>query len=81
MGAQLRSPWGELHEVMLYLVDVQAGTIHLPGIEVAADENAGEIILDRNILNKLLLFLDGPQLYTDLLNNTPVRRLRARRGE
>jgi hypothetical protein len=81
MGAHLRSPWGELHEVMLYLVDVLAGTVHLPGIEVAGDENAQEITLGRNVLNKLLLFLDGPQLYTDLLDHADVRRLRARRGK
>jgi hypothetical protein len=57
----IRSQWGERRTVILYLVDVQVGTITLPGIEVVGDELAHEIILGRDILNRLRVLLDGPR--------------------
>ena len=76
--AQLRSPWGESHPVIIYLVDLQLASIRLPGVQVAADETAQEITLGRNVLNKLALFLDGPEQLTDILDGAAVQRLRAR---
>jgi predicted aspartyl protease len=58
--AQLRAPWGELPAVVIYLTDVVIGSERFPGIEFAADESESEVILGRNLLNKLALFLDGP---------------------
>ena len=56
-----RSQWGERHPVMMYLVDVQIGDLILPGLEVVGDEVSGEIVLGRDILNRLRILLDGPK--------------------
>jgi hypothetical protein len=45
---------------MLYLVDIQIGNMTLPGLEVVGDEVSNEIILGRNVLNRLRVLLDGP---------------------
>lgn len=56
----LRSQWGERRSVMLYLVDVYIDGINLPGIEVVGDEQSEDIILGRDVLNRLRVLLDGP---------------------
>jgi predicted aspartyl protease len=56
----LRSAWGERRIVDIHYLDVGIGAIRLPVIEVVADELSDEIIIGRNILNKLLVVLNGP---------------------
>lgn len=56
----MRSQWGEGRRVMLYLVDVQIGTLTIPGVEVVGDELSQEAILGRDVLNRLRVLLDGP---------------------
>ena len=52
----------------VFAVDVSIGSLRLPAIEVVGDERGNEIVLGRNVLNKLRLLLDGPaQLTDDLL--------------
>jgi hypothetical protein len=46
--------------VRTYLVDVEVGPFTLPGIEIVGDEAADEILLGRDVLNKLRVLLDGP---------------------
>lgn len=77
--AQLRSPWGELHPVVVYLADILIGAERYPGIEVAADETDTEFILGRNLLNKLSLLLDGPHQVTQFLAEPAIQRLRTSR--
>lgn len=55
----MRSQWGERRRVLLYLVDVKIGEITLPGIEVVGDELSTEIVLGRDVLNRLRVLLDG----------------------
>ena len=55
----IRSQWGERRTVMLYLVDVQIGDLTVPGIEVVGDE-VSQIVLGRDILNRLQVLLNGP---------------------
>jgi predicted aspartyl protease len=57
----IRSQWGEGRSVMLYLVDVRIGNLTLPGIEVVGDEISQEIVLGRDILNRLRILLNGPK--------------------
>ncbi len=76
---RLRGPWGDTHDVTLYLIDVQVSQLLLPDVQVASDEAAEDVILGRNVLNKLPLFLDGPQQQTEVLDDATVQRLRARR--
>ncbi|MBI3914386.1 MAG: retroviral-like aspartic protease family protein [Chloroflexi bacterium] len=75
---QLLTQWGDSHPITIYLLDVQIGDLVLPGVVVAADAETDEVVLGRNILNKLPLFLDGPLQQTDLLDDETVKRLRAR---
>jgi predicted aspartyl protease len=64
----LRSQWGERRTVYLYLVDVQIDTLTLPGTYVVGDEIGNEVVLGRNVLNRVRLLLDGPGLIAKLLN-------------
>jgi len=50
-----------LRRVSVHQIDILIDTIRLPGIDVVSDDWSNEIILGRNILNKLSLLLDGPQ--------------------
>lgn len=62
----IRSQWGERRKVLLYLVDVQVGEIRLPGIEEVGDDQTNEVILGRDILNRLRVLLDGPKQTTNI---------------
>lgn len=57
----LRSQWGEKRLVFLYLVDLAINEVLLPGIYVVGDEVGNEVVLGRNVLNKLVVTLDGPR--------------------
>jgi hypothetical protein len=73
--AYVRGLWSEQRQVTLYLVDLHLETGVLPGVEVAGidDEDDQEIVLGRNVLNQLILLLDGPHLATDVLERRPQR--------
>lgn len=77
--AFIRSQFGELLPVRLYLVSIQIENITLPGIYVVGHTTSDEIILGRDVLNKLVLLLDGPEQQTELLDPLTVNRIRARR--
>ena len=62
----IRSQWADRHPVILYLVDVQIGDLTLPGIEVVGDEISDELVLGRDILNRLRVLLDGPKETVDV---------------
>lgn len=62
----LRSQWGEKRVVFLHLVDIHINEITLPGIYVVGDDIGNEVVLGRDILNRLHLTLDGPALLTHI---------------
>jgi hypothetical protein len=64
--ARIRSHWGEPRSVQLFVVDVAIDRLVLPGVIVVGDEAGDEVILGRNVLNKLRLLLDGPAATTTL---------------
>ena len=64
----LRSQWGEHRRVAIYSLDIGIGQLRLPAVEVVADERGDEIILGRNVLNKLLMTLDGPKGILEILS-------------
>ena len=74
----LVSQWGDVHPVVLYLVDLEIEGQLFPGVTVAGDETTDEIILGRNLLNRLSIFLDGPRQQTHLVDDASLRRLRSR---
>jgi len=64
---RIRSHWGEWRSVQLFMVDLEVGNLRLPGIFVIGDDQGGEIVLGRNVINKLRLLLDGPASLTSIL--------------
>jgi len=48
------------------VVDLELDGLRLPSIFVVGDEQGDEIVLGRNVLNKLRLFLDGPANLTEI---------------
>ena len=69
---RLRSHWGEQTLFTTYLISIQLGVETLPGVEVVGDPySQQEVLLGRDVLNKLLLLIDGPQQRTDLLSQRP----------
>ncbi len=57
----LRSQWGEPRVVDTYFLDIGIENYRFPAVEVAADARGDEIVLGRNILNKLVITLNGPK--------------------
>ena len=57
---RVRSHWGEWRNMQLFTVDIGIGKLRLPAVEVAGDDRGQEIVLGRNVLNRLRLLLDGP---------------------
>lgn len=52
-----------VHKVDLILFD----SIRLPDMEVVSDDWGDQIILGRNVLNRLRLLLDGPSQITNMI--------------
>ncbi len=65
--ARIRSHWGESWPVSVYLVDLEIAEQLLPAVEVVGDDETEDILLGRNVLNKLTLLLDGPHETIDVL--------------
>lgn len=71
--SRIRTHWGEWHPAAVYIIDLEVNGHRLPGIEVVADDYDDRVLLGRNVLNKLILLLDGPGSQTDVLSRRPVR--------
>lgn len=69
--AILHGVLGEAREVHLYEVDLHIGARLLPSVIVVGDDQGSEILLGRNVLNKLVLLLDGPSSETELFEKRP----------
>jgi predicted aspartyl protease len=75
--AGLRSQWGERRVVFLYLIDIQIGQITMPGVYAVGDDLGDEVILGRDVLNRLRVLLDGPAEKAQFLEEG--ERIRRRR--
>jgi predicted aspartyl protease len=64
----LCSQWGERRLIDTYLLDVGIGGLRLPLVEIVANEWGKEVILGRNVLNKLAVMLDGPKQVLEILD-------------
>ena len=54
-----RSQWGERRPVRSYLVEVEVDSVNLPEIWVVGDDATDEVLLGRDVLNRLQILLDG----------------------
>lgn len=68
---RLRSHWGHSVSVVTYLVDVVIGNAALPAIEVAGDTVNTEIVLGRDVIDRLILLIDGSRNDTTILDKRP----------
>ena len=66
--AALRSQWGEHRLVSLYAVAVEIGRHRFAAAWVVGDEIGDEVVLGRNVLNRLRLLLDGPAAMIEVLD-------------
>lgn len=64
---RVRGHWGSATSVNLYAVDVAVEEIVFPGILVVGDEEGDEVILGRDVLNRMRLLLDGLQLQSEVV--------------
>lgn len=58
---RMRGQWNEPREMELHTLDIEIGSLRYPAINVVADDQGSEIILGRNLLNKLVITLNGPE--------------------
>jgi hypothetical protein len=68
-----RSLWGEWEQFSTYVVDIQIGDLIFPSLEVLG-YSGEELILGRDVLNKLWLGLDGPQHQLEVAEKSPRRK-------
>lgn len=66
MEKRVRSHWGEWRQIEIFLVDLEFDGPRLPNIHVIGDEVGSEVILGRDVLNKLRILLDGPNKETQI---------------
>jgi hypothetical protein len=50
----------------VYLAVVEIGALQLPGIRILADKQHDEPVLGRDVLNNLVLTLNGPANYVEI---------------
>lgn len=68
-----RSLWGEKQSFSSFIVDLHLYDITLPGV-IMLGYDGDEIVLGRDVLNKLWLELDGPAQKVDVAAKRPRRR-------
>jgi len=66
METGLRSQWGERRVVYLHLVKLRIDDIELLDVFVVGDDRSDEIVVGRNMINRLQILLDGPTRVTQL---------------
>lgn len=63
---RIRSHWGEWRHVEQFLVEIEIDKLRLSNVLVVGDEVGDEIVLGRDVINKLRILLDGPQRMVDV---------------
>jgi predicted aspartyl protease len=69
--AVLHGFMGETRVVDLFEIDLYIDDFVLPGILVASSDVGEEVILGRNVLNRLILLLDGINRETEFFDRKP----------
>jgi predicted aspartyl protease len=67
-----RALWGDRRVVQLYTVSLRLDRLHLRALQVMADVQGDEIILGREVLNRLHLVLDGPAAVTEIVEDRTI---------
>jgi predicted aspartyl protease len=61
-----RSLWQASRTVTVYAVSLRIESLHLRALRVLADDEGEEVVLGRQVLNRLRLLLDGPAGLLDI---------------
>lgn len=64
---RVRGHWGGATSINLYAADIVVEEIVFPGILVVGDEEGNEVILGRDLLNRIRLVLDGLNLQSEIV--------------
>lgn len=64
---RVRGHWGSATPINLYAVDVIVEGVIFPGLLVVGDEEGNEVILGRDVLNRMRLLLDGLKLQSEVV--------------
>jgi len=78
LDGRIRNVSGSYSTVTFFVVSLQIQDIRFSEVQIASADSIDEVILGRNVLNKLPLFLDGPKLQTEILDDATVKYLRER---
>lgn len=70
--ARLRPAFGPVRMVNVFLIDLIVDRYRLAGLNVVAWPTSAEIILGRDVLNQLIVVLDGPQRRAEVLSRQPA---------
>lgn len=72
-NTHISSLWGDTRSATVFVVDIELAGMRIPAVEVVADKYSSEVLLGRNVLNRLILLLDGLHQTTDVLIRRPLR--------
>jgi predicted aspartyl protease len=72
--AFVEAHWGERMRVSLFTLDMRIDTWIVPGLDVIGDNRGQEVIVGRDVLNKLWLELDGPAQKIEVAARRPRRK-------
>jgi len=72
--AFVEAHWGERLRVSLFILDLHIGTWIVPGLDVIGDSRGQEVIVGRDVPNKLWLGLDGPAQITEVVEKRSHRK-------
>lgn len=64
--ARIRSILGDRQLINLYLVSLRIGASQIPAVQVIANPETDEIILGRDVLNQLIVTLNGVASMTEI---------------
>ncbi len=72
--ARVRGISGPKRDLPVFQLDIFFNDLRFPNHFVIGDEQGEDILLGRNLLNKLVILLDGPHAQTDLYETRPKIR-------
>lgn len=69
----MQNQWGERRDVSIYSIDIEVDGEYLSAIDVVSDQRGNEILLGRNVLNHLIIQLDGLKNQANVLTRRPQK--------
>ncbi len=64
---RVRGPWDSWRSARMFVVDIKIGDLLLPAVDVVGVEG-NDVVLGRNVINRLRLVLNGPDQVLELFH-------------